>query len=171
MIKEKPPTTTQSNSQKFNKDSIGYMNVNGDGTLTAASADTSLVALAETNVPTLEIEGLPFHENYYTSRGQTYDVPTLVAFAKYKGYVPFDLPLVGIDMSHMPFTVNTFIQLLYQLKRITDTNLDYPVLLDEEGTICDGWHRVAKAFLEGRKTIKAIRLLEMPEASGKVTTN
>ena len=121
-------------------------------------------------VPTLDIEGLPFHENYYSSRGKTYDVPTLVAFAKYKGYKSFDLPLIGIDMSRMPFVVDTFIQLLYQLKRINDTNLDYPILLDEEGTICDGWHRIAKAYLEGRTTIKAIRLLEMPDASGKVDT-
>ena len=122
----------------------------------------------EAEIPTLDIEGLAFHESYYSTRGNTYDAPTLVAFAKYKNYKTFDLPLVGIDISHMPFSSSTFGQFLYHLKRVNDTNLDYPVILDDEGVICDGWHRVAKAYLEGRPTVKAIRLLEMPDASGKV---
>ena len=125
----------------------------------------------DAEMPTLDIDGLAFHESYYSTRGNTYDAPTLVAFAKYKNYKTFDLPLVGIDISHMPFSGTTFGQFLYHLKRVNDTNLDYPVILDDEGVICDGWHRVAKAYLEGRPTVKAIRLLEMPEASGKVTTN
>ena len=119
-------------------------------------------------VPTLDIEGIAFHESYYSTRGNTYDAPTLVAFAKHKNYKPFDLPLVGIDISHIPFSASTFGQFLYHLKRVNDTSLDYPVILDDEGVICDGWHRVAKAYLEGRPTVKAIRLLEMPDASGKV---
>ena len=124
--------------------------------------------VAEATTPTLDIDGLAFHESYYTTRGNTYDAPTLVAFAKHKNYKTFDLPLVGIDISHMPFSANTFGQFLYHLKRVNDTNLDYPVILDDEGVICDGWHRVAKAYLEGRPTVKAIRLLEMPDPSGKV---
>lgn len=119
-------------------------------------------------VPTLDIEGIAFHESYYSTRGNTYDAPTLVAFAKHKNYKTFDLPLVGIDISHIPFSASTFGQFLYHLKRVNDTSLDYPVILDDEGVICDGWHRVAKAYLEGRSTVKAIRLLEMPDASGKV---
>ena len=124
--------------------------------------------IARNEIPTLDIEGIAFHESYYSTRGNTYDAPTLVAFAKHKNYKTFDLPLVGIDISHMPFSGTTFGQFLYHLKRVNDTNLDYPVILDDEGVICDGWHRVAKAYLEGRPTVKAIRLLEMPDASGKV---
>ena len=120
------------------------------------------------SIPTLDIEGIAFHESYYSTRGNTYDAPTLVAFAKHKNYKPFDLPLVGIDISHIPFSASTFGQFLYHLKRVNDTSLDYPVILDDEGVICDGWHRVAKAYLEGKPTVKAIRLLEMPDASGKV---
>ena len=124
--------------------------------------------VVKNEVPTLDIEGIAFHESYYSTRGNTYDAPTLVAFAKHKNYKTFDLPLVGIDISHIPFSASTFGQFLYHLKRVNDTSLDYPVILDDEGVICDGWHRVAKAYLEGRPTVKAIRLLEMPDASGKV---
>ena len=159
--------TKKANLQKGDN-SIGYMNVNDDGTLTAISVHPSILSKCEPDIPTLDIDGLAFHESYYSTRGNTYDAPTLVAFAKHKNYKTFDLPLVGIDISHMPFSSSTFGQFLYHLKRVNDTNLDYPVILDDEGVICDGWHRVAKAYLEGRPTVKAIRLLEMPDASGKV---
>ena len=36
------------------------------------------------SIPTLDIEGIAFHESYYSTRGNTYDAPTLVAFAKHK---------------------------------------------------------------------------------------
>ena len=155
--------TKKRNLQKFDKAlELGYVECK-DGEIIPVKARTE-----NTKLPTLDIDGLAFHESYYSTRGNTYDAPTLVAFAKYKNYKTFDLPLVGIDISHMPFSTTTFGQFLYHLKRVNDTSLDYPVILDDEGVICDGWHRVAKAYLEGRPTVKAIRLLEMPDASGKV---
>ena len=155
--------TKKRNLQKFDKAlELGYVECK-DGEIMPVKARTETAT-----TPTLDIDGLAFHESYYSTRGNTYDAPTLVAFAKYKNYKTFDLPLVGIDISHMPFSATTFGQFLYHLKRVNDTSLDYPVILDDEGVICDGWHRVAKAYLEGRPTVKAIRLLEMPDASGKV---
>ena len=155
--------TKKQNLQKFDKVlELGYVECK-DGNIIPIKANTK-----GATTPTLDIDGLAFHESYYSTRGNTYDAPTLVAFAKHKNYKTFDLPLVGIDISHMPFSSSTFGQFLYHMKRVNDTNLDYPVILDDEGVICDGWHRVAKAYLEGRPTVKAIRLLEMPDASGKV---
>ena len=155
--------TKKRNLQKFDKVlELGYVECK-DGDIIPIKANTK-----GATTPTLDIDGLAFHESYYSTRGNTYDAPTLVAFAKHKNYKTFDLPLVGIDISHMPFSATTFGQFLCHLKRVNDTNLDYPVILDDEGVICDGWHRVAKAYLEGRPTVKAIRLLEMPDASGKV---
>lgn len=117
--------------------------------------------------PTLDLNPLRFHESTYNSYGNSYDAPTLVQFAKDKNYPVFDMPIVGIDMSELPFEVNSFAQFVWQLSRIQNTDLSHPILLDDHGTICDGWHRVAKAVMEGRTTIKAIRLQEMPAASGK----
>ena len=124
----------------------------------------------EAEIPTLDIEGLSLSENTFTSYGNSYDVPTLIQFAKEKGYKPFDMPLVGVYIGAEPFRISDFAGFLYHLKRVKNVDLSNPILIDNHGYICDGWHRVAKAFLEGKKTIKAIRLLEMPEASGKVTT-
>ena len=130
----------------------------------------AMVAPKETVTPTLDLNPLQFHESTYTSYGNSYDAPTLVQFAKDKNYPVFDMPIVGIDMSELPFAVNSFAQFVWQLSRIQNTDLSHPILLDDHGTICDGWHRVAKAVMEGRTTIKAIRLQEMPDASGKVDT-
>ena len=125
----------------------------------------------DTKIPTLDIEPLKLSENTYNVYGNSYDVPTLIQFAKEKGYKPFDMPLVSIYIGSEPFRITDFAQFLYHIKRVDNVSLEYPILIDDHGYICDGWHRVAKAFLEGKKTIKAIRLLEMPDASGKVTTN
>lgn len=122
----------------------------------------------DTKIPTLDIEPLKLSENTYNVYGNSYDVPTLIQFAKEKGYKPFDMPLVSIYIGSEPFRITDFAQFLYHIKRVDNVSLEYPILIDDHGYICDGWHRVAKAFLEGKKTIKAIRLLEMPDASGKV---
>ena len=123
------------------------------------------------SIPTLEVRKLHLSENIFTSYGNSYDVPTLIQFAKEKEYKEFDMPLSGIHIGVEPFKIDDFARFLYHIKRVDNVSLEYPILLDDQGYICDGWHRVAKAFLEGRPTIKAIRLLEMPNASGKVTTN
>ena len=37
-------------------------------------------------------------------------------------------------------------------------DLRYPIILGADGRVMDGMHRVAKAYLEGRETILAVRL-------------
>jgi len=48
------------------------------------------------------------------------------------------------------------------MKRVQNTDLKYPIILDVKGVVADGYHRVAKAILEGKSTIKAYRLKQMP---------
>jgi hypothetical protein len=46
---------------------------------------------------------------------------------------------------------------------IAETDLRYPIILGADGRVMDGMHRVAKAYLEGRRTILAVRLASDPE--------
>jgi hypothetical protein len=46
---------------------------------------------------------------------------------------------------------------------ILETDLHYPIILGADGRVMDGMHRVAKAYLEGRDTITAVRLEVEPE--------
>ena len=49
------------------------------------------------------------------------------------------------------------------VKQILKVNIDYPIILDEDGEIMDGRHRIMKAILEGKETIKAVRFDENPK--------
>jgi hypothetical protein len=44
-----------------------------------------------------------------------------------------------------------------------EVDLSYPIILGPDNRVMDGMHRVAKALLEGRDTIAAVRLPEVPE--------
>lgn len=46
---------------------------------------------------------------------------------------------------------------------IAGTDLRHPIILGADGRVMDGMHRVAKAYLEGRETILAVRLDADPE--------
>jgi len=46
---------------------------------------------------------------------------------------------------------------------IAETDLGYPIILGADGRVMDGMHRVAKAYLEGRRSISAVQLASDPE--------
>lgn len=46
---------------------------------------------------------------------------------------------------------------------IEDADLAYPIIVDHEGRVMDGMHRVCKAFNLGMETILAYRLPVLPE--------
>lgn len=104
---------------------------------------------------------------YVNSDGDTWSASTLIQYCKEQKYKVFDLPLVGIDLSYLPFSVKTLDEFIYQSNRVKNTNLEYPIILDSTGKVCDGYHRICKAILEGRPTIKAIRIEQMPCRDGK----
>jgi hypothetical protein len=43
-----------------------------------------------------------------------------------------------------------------------DADLNVPILIDWTGGIADGRHRVIRALIEGKATVKARRLIERP---------
>ena len=48
-------------------------------------------------------------------------------------------------------------------RRINEVDTSFPVILNDNGKLMDGGHRLARALLEGRKTVKAVQFPEMPE--------
>ncbi len=47
-------------------------------------------------------------------------------------------------------------------KLIQDTDLKYPVLLCAEKRVIDGMHRICKAYMQGMKMIKAVKIDPLP---------
>ena len=48
------------------------------------------------------------------------------------------------------------------MRMVVDADLSYPVLMNEDGFIIDGRHRLSKAILNKQKTIKGVRFMKDP---------
>lgn len=48
-------------------------------------------------------------------------------------------------------------------KLIQEADLNYPIILAEDGRVMDGMHRVGKAFIQGQNAIDAVQFKEDPE--------
>jgi len=108
----------------------------------------------------LDIPVIGFDKSSFVEGGNRWEAKTLYDAAE---ELPvFDLPLAGIDLSVMPWSIKNIQSVAEHFKRVMNADLKYPVLLDNYGYICDGWHRVIKALMMGKTHIQAKRLAEMP---------
>jgi hypothetical protein len=49
------------------------------------------------------------------------------------------------------------------VRLIEDVDTSYPIILGSDGRVMDGMHRIARALLDGRTTIAAVRFCTDPE--------
>lgn len=54
-------------------------------------------------------------------------------------------------------------RIIDQVRLIQEADLSYPVILGSDGRVMDGMHRIARAILDGRSTIMAVRFIDDPE--------
>jgi len=57
----------------------------------------------------------------------------------------------------------TWREMIEHIKLIEEADLSFPIILSASGEVMDGMHRVAKAALQGRAGIEAVRFSEDPE--------
>lgn len=125
----------------------------------------------EEKIPIVEIEKIHFKDNYYEDKGYRWSAFKLIEHSK--GLPIFDLPLAAIHIgiclwgAETGLTIDEFV---HHMKRSLESDLRYPIILDDQGQICDGWHRLCKAIVNGHSTIKAIRLNDMPEPDSILET-
>lgn len=109
----------------------------------------------------ITIRGAKLAENKFNDGNGVYLVTSLIEQSKNLPVI--DIPLAAIFVGSDVFSpITNAYELAKHMKRVQETNLEYPIIMDEEGFIMDGWHRVAKALLEGRSTIKAVRFEQTP---------
>jgi hypothetical protein len=115
----------------------------------------------------LKIKNNGLSDGRYTDQdGYYYSVTRLIEHSK--GLPIFEIPLAGIFIGEKVFPESrTARDIAEHVKRVNETSLEYPILLDPNGFIMDGWHRVVKALVTGEKTIKAVRFKELPTYDGK----
>jgi hypothetical protein len=82
---------------------------------------------------------------------------------------PVDLPLERIRELDEAFWFSgegdtpTCRRIAGHAKLVNETSLDHPIIIDPDGRVMDGMHRVCKALIGGLETIKAVKLLAMPQ--------
>ena|SRR4030065_475523 len=104
----------------------------------------------------------PFHapHNQMSRIGRHYwSVPRLFELSK-------NLPVMDIPLDHLniyyTYSKLTLREMVMHIKAIDEADLSFPIILDEDGDIMDGRHRIMKAMLIGDKTIKAVRFENNP---------
>lgn len=89
----------------------------------------------------------------------TWSVQRLICLAK-------DLPVMEIPLNHLnvynTYEKLTLREMVMHMKAVNGSDLSFPIILDEDGEIMDGRHRIMKAMLTGKKTIKAVRFDKNP---------
>lgn len=98
---------------------------------------------------------------YTDEQGQVWTVTRLIQHSK--DLPVFEIPIAAIYIGSKVFKESrTARDIAEHVKRVNETSFEYPVILDPDGFIMDGWHRVVKALVEGRETIKAVRFETLP---------
>ena len=99
-------------------------------------------------------EFISFEEQVFISGNKEWSVIRLVELSK-------DLPVMEIPLVHLSVGYNyngLFLRdMVMHIKAVLNADLSYPIILDEDGDLMDGRHRVMKAILNKQETIKAVR--------------
>lgn len=112
--------------------------------------------------PKLKIDDhAPLQDYFNDGTGAWFSVAKLVESAK--DLPIFDCPLASLDLSGKIWHGSNMLALAAHCKRVDEADTDMPILLDWDGGIADGRHRVIKALIDGGRTIKARRLMVRPE--------
>ena len=87
---------------------------------------------------------------------------------KTRSLVPFEIELSSIreldqDCWFGQGRKPTLREIAGHCKRINTATMEWPIILNADGSLMDGGHRVCKALLEGRRTIRAVRFDSMPD--------
>lgn len=89
----------------------------------------------------------------------TWSIPRLFQLAKDLPVMEVPLDHLNIDLSYSNLKLRGMVM---HMKAVLEADLSYPIILDEDGGLMDGRHRIMRALLEGKDTIKAVRFDENP---------
>lgn len=106
--------------------------------------------------PILKFRNIEPLEDYYANGEYVYSVARMISESK--GLPVFDMPLAGLNLSDIIWADCDIWGIAFHVHKVNEADLDYPIILDWQGRIADGRHRVIKALSEGRRTIKAVRI-------------
>lgn len=119
-------------------------------------------AFCDVSVPVLQFrDPAPLDDYYVDENGDYYGVARLIELSK---EIPeFWMPIAGMDLSCQIWKGCNIYELAFHVKKVENADLSFPIILDWNGAIADGRHRLIRAIIDGKKHIAAKRLLRKPE--------
>jgi hypothetical protein len=128
---------------------------------TARSAERFAAAMADLAVDDTDLAALA-----KTTETHVWRVPRLwvLAHTLPVAFIPVAALLPHLDTAHWlgedePLTVRALVE---QARRILRADLAYPIILSVDGSIMDGMHRLAKAWITDAETIAVVRFSDDP---------
>ena len=101
----------------------------------------------------------PPEEQYCRSGRHEWQVSKLFFYSE-------KLPVMDIPIDHLyvyyKYDTLSLRDMVMHFNTATKADLSFPIILDEDGEVLDGRHRIMKAMMNGEKTIKAVRFDENP---------
>lgn len=82
--------------------------------------------------------------------------------AKAKDLPVKEMPLEHLNIKDLSLSFETLRDVVMNIRAVLNADLSYPIILDENGSVMDGRHRIAKALLEEKETIKFVRFEKDP---------
>lgn len=99
----------------------------------------------------------------FTHNKQSWFVKYLLAEVELRGLKPFKAPINLIDKSYWPWDdLNSTYDLVELIKHCQSVDKTKPVILNADGALMDGHHRIVKAMLDGDKEILAVQFDTIP---------
>lgn len=97
---------------------------------------------------------IPYKEQVSNIRRYSWSVARLVELAK--DLPVFEIPVAALDTANCYQSLNMR-EMVMHMQAVLDADLNYPIILNEDGELMDGRHRIMKAILNECETIKAVR--------------
>lgn len=94
-----------------------------------------------------------------TLGNHTWSVPRLFELARHLPVMEIPLDHLGVWYKYENLSLR---ELVMHMKAVNAADLSVPIILDEDGDLMDGRHRLMKAMLQGAYSIKAVRFDENP---------
>ena len=102
----------------------------------------------------------PLNQQTFNDNGNRWFISRLIE--KAKDLPEQEMPITGLNLYELSPKIKSIKSFVGHIKKVLDADLSFPIILDDEGYVMDGRHRVAKALLEGKETIKFVRFEETP---------
>jgi hypothetical protein len=105
-------------------------------------------------------EWVPYIEQMCTIGRHRWSVPRLVELSS--GLPVMEVPLDAINVYNR-YSNLTLREMVMHMRAVHSADLSYPIILDEDGELMDGRHRIMKAMHLKLETIKVVRFQTNPK--------